>query len=259
MRRAIVTACAMVVVTATAASATTVFRDDDGTNETSVDVDYWDDMAEKWFVLPSGSLSNAVSATLTVYGQADSCGLTGNSHQLALNGSAVLDFNPCDEVAGWFMSWAEFPVPLSLLDHGERLRPPRRLADHGVVHGQRGRRLVRHCHDHTGARRAVGVDGERGAVLQRQPHLLHVVGRGSAAVRPLRRERPRDGQRRQRRDTRPDDHRDRRLSQGRGCQRPGSSNSEPDRCTALRVAFRVFSAHGPQPGCVWNGVVVPTG
>ncbi len=93
-------------------------RDDDGSRETYVDMDYTDDQAVKRLVLPSGIMSGATSATLTVLAQADACGTLGNSQSLLVNGTTAVDFNPCDKFSTAAFTWATFPISTGLLVDG---------------------------------------------------------------------------------------------------------------------------------------------
>jgi len=115
---AVAAALAIVVGTPLSASAAGVVRDDDGVRDTFLDLDFVDDQAVKRLVLPSGILSGATSATLSVYGQADACGTVGASQRLVVNGTTEVDFDPCDYFSTATYSWATFPVSISSLTAG---------------------------------------------------------------------------------------------------------------------------------------------
>lgn len=111
-------AFAVIVATPFAAHAGGVVRDDDGTQDTVVDLDYGDDTAIKRLVLPGGITSGATSATLSVYAKADACGISGASQTLVVNGTPALHFNPCDVFSEASPSWASFSFSPSLLVDG---------------------------------------------------------------------------------------------------------------------------------------------
>lgn len=97
---------------------TLVLRDDDGTREAIVKVDYSDDTAIKYVQIP-GSLAPAIdkieSATLWVYAQSSECGQSGDSHAIDLNHQRFARFNACSAFPSGEWTWVAFPVPRELL------------------------------------------------------------------------------------------------------------------------------------------------
>jgi hypothetical protein len=93
-----------------------VIRDDDGTMEASVYYTSDYDIASKSLVIPTGFLEGAQSATLSVYGKADSnCGTDPEAQRLEVNSSIVARFNPCTKWSTAAFSWATFSVDPGLL------------------------------------------------------------------------------------------------------------------------------------------------
>lgn len=87
-----------------------VVRDDDGTMENSVHVDYHDDYATKYLDLPGSILNGAVAATLHVYGAADGCTTNGQTQQLTVNYTYTVNFDPCQVFVNGVFSWASISV-----------------------------------------------------------------------------------------------------------------------------------------------------
>ena len=116
----VVTAASLVM--ATPASACT-YQYDDGGAETTLDLDYTDDVAIKRLdgpkvqtvVLPGGT---APKAELDVYASAYGCG-SGTTNRLLVNGTPVASFNACSVWPSyWGSSWASFSFSRELINSG---------------------------------------------------------------------------------------------------------------------------------------------
>lgn len=116
IRRGIVVplATAFVVLLAGAASAC-VSRYHDGSDEQTMDFDYFDDVAQK--VLDGPLVANPVpgEATLTIEGTAYGCTNNSAVFALSLNGTPIAAFN-CSAFSWW--GGAEFKFPSSLVQTG---------------------------------------------------------------------------------------------------------------------------------------------
>lgn len=90
-------------------------KDDDSSRDTYVRLDYTDDAAAKRLNLTSTQVSRSTTATLTIYGQADGCHVSGNRWRLRVNGIGIKDLNPCNEWTTNGYSWKSFSVPTGFL------------------------------------------------------------------------------------------------------------------------------------------------
>lgn len=86
-----------------------VIRDDDGTNEDSVDLDNHYDRAIKYLVIPPEYIGRIKSAKLYIYGQSFGEISSGNSHQLDLN-NAYVKFNTYDYFKSDEFNWGYIKI-----------------------------------------------------------------------------------------------------------------------------------------------------
>ena len=88
-----------------------VVRDDDGTREASLGIDYGDDHGTKY--LEIGSLSGYSSAKLWMYGKYNRCpNSCANTHRLQVNSQTVINFDPCSQFSGDY-AWQYIDIPFS--------------------------------------------------------------------------------------------------------------------------------------------------
>lgn len=94
-----------------------VVRDDDGGMNDSMLMYSGFETAIKFLDLPTGIMNGATTATLSVYGKAQSCG--AGAHRLVVNNTTVTSFDPCTMWSTAAYSWATISINPGLLRDGQ--------------------------------------------------------------------------------------------------------------------------------------------
>lgn len=97
-----------------------VIRDDDTTQEASLDFDYSDDFARKELVVGPTDLVGATSATLTIRAMGQQCGgnWTSGIQGIKANGYFITSFDPCTKWPWTTFADTGFDIPIAKLVSG---------------------------------------------------------------------------------------------------------------------------------------------
>jgi hypothetical protein len=117
-------ALALTIVAPGTAHAAGTYRDDDGTREAAVRLDYpdGDDVVDKYVTLPQYSVPGATGALLWVYAAADTCTQDWQTVLVFVPNRLVAEFNPCTYFPQGSYGWHAFPIRTSDLTDGGTTR-----------------------------------------------------------------------------------------------------------------------------------------
>lgn len=114
-------------------------RDDDGSREGAIDVDYDDDQAIKYLIVSDADFAGATSVRLWVYAAGENCGSADGTHTLTVNGNALHTYEPCIKWSEGAYSWNWYAIPLDHILHSPLgTSNSFEVSDSGVTWGDQG-------------------------------------------------------------------------------------------------------------------------
>lgn len=94
-----------------------IIRYDDGTTETKVTLDYYDDQAIKQFYISQEKYNMTKYGKLYIYGKANKTKINNNTHRIQINTQYNIWINPYNYYNQTF-TWAYFEIPKTRLKPG---------------------------------------------------------------------------------------------------------------------------------------------